>query len=82
VDDAVLPRQPGTGELAYVFRLAFGSGMAASIILGVTTIRRGNVASHAAWMTRTYALAFGAGTQVFVQGIGNESTAPANSPPI
>ena len=28
------PRAPG-GELAYAFRLAFGSGMAASIILGV-----------------------------------------------
>ena len=27
------PRQPGTGELAFVFRLAFGSGMAASIVI-------------------------------------------------
>jgi uncharacterized membrane protein len=49
------PRQPGTGELAYVFRLAFGSGMAASIILGLTAICRGNVARHQAWMTRAYA---------------------------
>ena len=65
------PRQPGTGELAYVSRLAFGSGMAASIILGFTGIRRGNVARHRAWMTRAYALALGAGTQVFTQGIGN-----------
>jgi uncharacterized membrane protein len=64
------PRQPGTGALAYVFRLAFGSGMAASIILGLTAIRRGDVASHRAWMTRAYALALGAGTQVFTQGIG------------
>ena len=64
------PRQPGTGELAYVFRLAFGSGMAASIILGFTAIRRGDVANHQAWMTRAYALALGAGTQVFTQGIG------------
>jgi uncharacterized membrane protein len=47
------PRQPGTGELAYVFRLAFGSGMAASIILGFVAIRRGVVARHRAWMTRT-----------------------------
>jgi uncharacterized membrane protein len=65
-----LPRQPGTGELAYLFRLAFGSGMAASIILGFMAIRRGDVARHRAWMTRAYALALGAGTQVFTQGIG------------
>ena len=64
------PRQPGTGALAYVFRLAFGSGMAASIILGFTGIRRGDVARHRVWMTRAYALALGAGTQVFTQGIG------------
>lgn len=64
------PRQPGTGELAYVLRLAFSSGMAASLILGVTAIRRGDVVHHRAWMTRAYALALGAGTQVFTKGIG------------
>ena len=64
------PRQPGTGELAYLFRLAFGSGMSASIILGFTAIRRGEVARHRAWMTRAYALALGAGTQTFTLGIG------------
>jgi len=64
------PRQTGTGELAYLFRLAFGSGMAASIILGFTTIRHGDVIRHQAWMTRAYALALGAGTQVFTLGIG------------
>ena len=64
------PPQPGTGELAFGFRLAFGSGMAASIILGFAAIRRGDVARHRAWMTRAYALALGAGTQVFTQGIG------------
>lgn len=65
------PRQPGTGELAYIFRLSFGSGMAASIILGFAAIRRADVVLHRAWMTRAYALALGAGTQVFTQGIGN-----------
>jgi len=65
------PRQPGTGELAYAFRLAFGSGMAASIILGLTAIRRRDIPRHRAWMTRAYALALGAGTQVFTQGVGN-----------
>jgi uncharacterized membrane protein len=64
------PRQPGTGELAYVFRLAFGSGMAAGIVLGFTAIRRRDFARHQAWMIRAYALALGAGTQVFTKGIG------------
>ena len=64
-------RHPGNGELAYVFRLAFGSGMAASIILGFAAIRRGDIDRHRAWMTRAYALALGAGTQVFTQGIGS-----------
>jgi len=64
------PRQPGTGELAYLLRLAFGAGMAASIIGGLAAIRGGDVARHAAWMTRAYALALGAGTQTFTLGIG------------
>ena len=64
------PRQSGTGVLAYLFRLAFASGMAASIILGFTAIRRRDIARHRAWMTRAYALALGAGTQVFTKGIG------------
>jgi uncharacterized membrane protein len=64
------PRQPGTGTLAFVFRLAFGSGMAASIVLGVTAIRRRDVSRHRAWMTRAYALALGAATQLFTLGIG------------
>jgi uncharacterized membrane protein len=64
-------RHPGNGDLAYLFRLAFGSGMAASIVLGFAAIRRGDVTHHRAWMTRAYALALGAGTQAFTQGIGN-----------
>jgi uncharacterized membrane protein len=64
------PRQPGTGELAHLFRLAAGSGMAAGIILGFTAIRRGDIAGHRAWMTRAYALALGAGTQVLTLGVG------------
>jgi uncharacterized membrane protein len=62
------PRAPG-GDLAYAFRLAFGSGMAASLILGFHAIRRGDVARHRAWMARAYALALGAGTQVFTLGV-------------
>lgn len=63
-------RQPGTGEFAYVFRLAFATGMAACIVLGFAAIRSGDVPRHRAWMTRAYALALGAGTQVFTQGFG------------
>jgi uncharacterized membrane protein len=64
------PRAPG-GELAYAFRLAFGSGMAATIILGFDAIRRGDVARHRTWMARAYALSLGAGTQVFTLGVAN-----------
>jgi uncharacterized membrane protein len=67
---AFYPRAPG-GALAYAFRLAFGSGMAASIILGFNAIRRGDVGRHRAWMARAYALALGAGTQAFTLGIGH-----------
>jgi uncharacterized membrane protein len=64
------PRQTGTGELAYVLRLAFGSAMAACIVIGLAAIRRRDVARHMAWMTRAYALALGAGTQVFTLAAG------------
>jgi uncharacterized membrane protein len=67
---AFYPHIPG-GELGHVFRLAFGTGMAASIILGFIAIRRRDVARHRAWMARAYALALGAGTQVLTLGIGN-----------
>ena len=61
--------QPGTGNLLYVLRLGFASGMAASLLLGVTAIRRRDIASHRAWMIRAYALGLAAGTQVFTDGI-------------
>ncbi|GAA3623552.1 DUF2306 domain-containing protein [Microlunatus ginsengisoli] len=64
------PRQPDTGVLAFLFRLAFGSSLAASLVLGFTAIRRRDIVCHRAWMTRAYALALGAGTQVFTKAIG------------
>jgi uncharacterized membrane protein len=67
---AFYPRVPG-GALAHVFRLAFGTGMAASIILGFIAIRRHDIARHRAWMARAYALALGAGTQTLTLGLGN-----------
>jgi len=63
-------RQPGTGELSYLFRLTFGSALAACIFLGFAAIRRGDVATHQAWMTRAYAIALAAGTQTFTLAIG------------
>jgi hypothetical protein len=39
--------------------------MLASIVLAVVAIRRRDFPSHGAWMTRGYAIALGAGTQVF-----------------
>ena len=62
--------KPGTGVLLYLLRLVFGSAMAACLILGVTTIRRGDVAGHRAWMIRAYAIGLAAGTQAFTGGIG------------
>jgi hypothetical protein len=51
------PRAP-SWELAYAFQLAFGSGMAASIILGFDAIRRGDVAYHRACMARLCVVSF------------------------
>ena len=37
--------EPGTGDLLYVLRPAFGPAMVASLVLGITAIRRGDVAA-------------------------------------
>jgi len=58
-------RPPGDGESLVVVRLIVGSLMLASIVLAVLAIRRRDFTSHGAWMTRAYAIALGAGTQVF-----------------
>ncbi len=62
--------KPGSGVLLYGIRLVVGTAMAASVILGFAAIRRGDVSRHRAWMTRAYALALGAGTQVFTGAFG------------
>jgi uncharacterized membrane protein len=62
--------QPGTGDLLFVFRLMFGSGLAACLVLGVAAVRRGDIATHRVWMVRAYALGLGAGTQIFTEGFG------------
>ncbi|MBO3747009.1 DUF2306 domain-containing protein [Streptosporangiaceae bacterium NEAU-GS5] len=59
------PHPVGDGPLVEVFRLIFGTVMLVSLLLGLAAIRRGEVATHRAWMTRGYAVALGAGTQAF-----------------
>ena len=56
---------PSAGPALFVMRLGFGTAMAAGIIIAFAAIRRGDVATHSAWMTRAYAIGLGAGTQVF-----------------
>lgn len=62
--------KPGTGSLLYVLRLVFASAMAMCLVLGITAIRRGDVAGHRAWMIRAYAIGLAAGTQAFTGGFG------------
>jgi hypothetical protein len=64
------PPQPGTGHLLYAFRIAVGSAMAACLALGFVAVKRRDIAAHRAWMIRAYALALGAGTQIFTEGFG------------
>jgi uncharacterized membrane protein len=64
------PRPAGDGDLLAAFRLLFGSAMIASIVMGYTAIRRGDVKGHRAWMMRGYAIGLGAGTQALVLMVG------------
>ena len=49
-------------------RYVVGALMLAFLVLGVAAIARRDVFAHGAWMTRAYALAMGAGTQVITAG--------------
>jgi uncharacterized membrane protein len=60
----IYPRQDGTGDVLFFVRIAVASGLGVCVVLGFAAIRGGDVARHRAWMTRAYALALGAGTQV------------------
>lgn len=64
------PPKPGSGVLLQGIRLVVGTTMAAAVVFGFVAIRRGDVTAHRAWMTRAYALALGAGTQVFTGAFG------------
>lgn len=56
---------PG-GLLLVAFRVAFALGLLASLVLGLAAIRRRDIKRHSEWMTRAYALALGAATQMIV----------------
>lgn len=59
------PRIPYDGFVLGVIRLMAGVSMTVFLILGAAAIRRRNFSVHGHWMLRAYALAMGAGTQVF-----------------
>ena len=61
--------QPGIGPLLYLLRLLFGCAMVACLILGVTTVRRGESPGTAPGYPRVRLL-LAAGTQAFTGGIG------------
>lgn len=58
------------GPLLQGVRVVVGLSMAAALVIGTRAILRREVALHEAWMMRAYALAQGAGTQVFIVGGG------------
>lgn len=58
------PRVDLDGAVVYGMRILVGALMTASLWLGVSAVRRHDIAAHRAWMMRAYALAMGAGTQV------------------
>ncbi len=49
----------------YAIRIMVGLTMTCFICLGLVAIRKRDIFRHRAWMIRAYALALGAGTQVF-----------------
>lgn len=53
-----------SGVALMLMRLVLGAAMGAGILLAVVAIRRHDVPTHSAWMTRAYAIGLGAGTQV------------------
>ncbi len=61
---------PNSSPLLYALRLFFGSAMVLAIVLGFAAIRRRDILSHRAWMTRGYAIGLGAATQVLTGMVG------------
>jgi hypothetical protein len=54
------------GPLLYGVRLLVGLALLSSLVQGLASIPRRDLAQHEAWMIRAYALAQGAGTQALI----------------
>ncbi|WP_308159518.1 DUF2306 domain-containing protein [Arthrobacter sp. ISL-65] len=67
---------PSDGIILLILRLVFGTGMLASIALGVFALRRRDFTRHGAWMTRAYAIGVAAGTQALILIIPELVTGP------
>ena len=63
-------QKPGTGDVLFALRLAFGTAMAVALVLGVSAARARNIPAHRAWMIRAYAIGLAAGTQAFTEPVG------------
>ena len=59
------PWPPNESEILHASRIVAGAAMFLFIGLGVNAISHRNIPAHRAWMIRAYAVAMGAGTQVF-----------------
>lgn len=59
------PRADNDGSLIFWLRLVFGLISLGSIALSIMALGRRRYEEHGAWMLRGYAVAMGAGTQVF-----------------
>jgi uncharacterized membrane protein len=59
---------PADSNLLHGLRLFFGWSMMFATARGLFAILGGHLASHQAWMRRTYAIGLGAGTQALILG--------------
>ena len=73
-------RKARTGTLLFSVRLLVAAGMAACVVLGFAAVRRRDIPTHRAWMTRAYALALGAGTQPLTVGFGEAAFGAGTRP--
>jgi len=64
------PREEFADPVSYGARLIAGSAMLLFLIIGTIQIRRRNISSHSAWMTRAYAIGIAAGTQALTLAAG------------
>ena len=64
------PKAEATREVLYPIRMAFGTALIITILLGFRAARRRDFAHHRAWMIRSYAIGLVAGTQVLTLGFG------------